>query len=288
MERTSTWAEESLDVLMALPGVRRCGIAVVEGGGRRLSFTSTEHAGERPASWCHVDAYDDVPLNTAVRSGHAVVGTMVQLRESHPDFVERQAGTGTAALAAVPLAVGQHVLGGFVLFYREPPAFGARSERELHALGARLAATLQEAQALHAAPPTSWAGAAPLGALDAQFAVAGDPAAVAPARRELRTTLARWDVDAETTETATLCMSELVTNAVVHAASGCWVHVTHHGGTLTVAVRNAGSPSDLPDPEVRDPLQVHGRGLQLVAALATRWGSGRDSAGFTAWFVLEA
>ena len=35
-------------------------------------------------------------------------------------------------------------------------------------------------------------------------------------------------------------------------------------------------------------MRVHGRGLQLVEALADRWGSERDAAGTTVWFVIEA
>jgi len=36
-----------------------------------------------------------------------------------------------------------------------------------------------------------------------------------------------------------------------------------------------------------DPLAVHGRGLQLVDAFSTRWGSELDAVGMTVWFVLE-
>ena len=127
----------------------------------------------------------------------------------------------------------------------------------------------------------------PAGAQVALFAVPSDPAAVGTARQELRAALSGWDVDRDMTETAALCMSELVTNAVVHAGSGCHVQVTWGAGALTVEVRNPGSPPDLPEPDQRDPWQVHGRGLQLVDALTSRWGSDRDVDGFSAWFVLE-
>jgi hypothetical protein len=36
-----------------------------------------------------------------------------------------------------------------------------------------------------------------------------------------------------------------------------------------------------------DPLRVFGRGLQLVGALADRWGSEHDDDGTTSWFSLE-
>jgi hypothetical protein len=59
-------------------------------------------------------------------------------------------------------------------------------------------------------------------------------------------------------------------------------------GVLTTTVRDGG-PSVVVDLSrlAVDPLAVHGRGLQLVDALSTRWGSELDAAGMTVWFVLE-
>lgn len=288
---THAWAEQSLDALTSLPGVRRAGLALLEGGGRRLNFTSAEHPGHRPVTWCRVDAYDDVPLNTAVRTGRAVVGDLGQLAESHPDFIERQRGTGTLALAAVPLVADGHTIGGFVLFYRHPPGFADGTLRDLAELGARLARALRRTRVTPAAEPEADLGAGmrtpPPGARVALFAVADDPAAVGPVRHEVRATLTAWGVDPDLVATAALCLSELVTNAVVHADTGCHVRVAWGDGALTVEVRNPGSPPALPAPDSSDPLQVHGRGLQLVDALTSRWGSERDPTGFSAWFVLE-
>lgn len=284
---THAWAEQSLDALTSLPGVRRAGLALLEGGGRRLNFTSAEHTGQRPATWCQVDAYDDVPLNTAVRSGRAVVGSLGQLEDSHPAFVERQRGTETAALAAVPLVADGHTLGAFILFYRQSPAFADAAVRELVDLGARLGEALRRTRAAQTGDLDARMRTPAAGAQVALFAVASDPAAVGTARQDLRAALSDWDVDRDLTETAALCMSELVTNAVVHAGSGCHVQVTWGAGALTIEVRNPGNPPDLPEPDQRDPWQVHGRGLQLVDALTSQWGSDRDVDGFSAWFVLE-
>jgi anti-sigma regulatory factor (Ser/Thr protein kinase) len=88
-------------------------------------------------------------------------------------------------------------------------------------------------------------------------------------------------------ETTALCLSELVTNAVVHGGAACHVQLAGEDGTLTVEVRNAGSPRDLPRLEVRDPMRGHGRGHQVVDALASQWGAARDGAGFSAWLVLR-
>jgi anti-sigma regulatory factor (Ser/Thr protein kinase) len=285
---TDAWAEHALDLLAALDGVRRAGLGVVEGGGRRLSFVSAEDAGAGLPPWCHVDAYDDVPLNTVVRSGRAVVGSLDQLEASHPVFVERQRDTGTVALAAVPIVDGRRTLGGFVLFYRELRPFGTEEVEQLSALGAELGRGLRRAQE----PPTPhadrWVPAEPsAGARVVQFSVAGDPAAVGPARHELRDALRDWDLDPDAIDRATLCLSELVTNAVVHAASGSWVRVTNDAGSVAVTVRSPGAPLPGLDHGVDDPLQVHGRGLQLVEALSSSWGSEVQGGGLTTWFVLD-
>ena len=50
--------------------------------------------------------------------------------------------------------------------------------------------------------------------------------------------------------------------------------------------RGGHAPDAAPDDDP-DPLRVHGRGLQLVEALADRWGSERDAVGTTVWFSLE-
>jgi anti-sigma regulatory factor (Ser/Thr protein kinase) len=284
---TTAWAEASLDALTALPGVRRAGIAVSEGGGRRHDFTSAEPPGAGPAAWCRIDAYDDVPLNTAIRSGRAVTGTLVELQKSHPAFVERQAGTGTTALAAVPLVAADRVIGGFVLFYREAPDFDSRGVADLVELGARLGEALHRIRTAHLGEVTDWVREPAPGAPVMRLTIGTEPAAVRSARQELRAALAGWGIDEDTAYTAAVCMSELVTNAVVHAASGCRVQVINDAGTVTVEVRDPGRGADLTPADVNDPLRVDGRGLQLVDGLASRWGSSRDSRGFSAWFVLD-
>jgi GAF domain-containing protein len=287
-DHTHAWAQDSLDRLTSLPGVRRAGVALMEGGGRQLNFTSAHRPGEEPAAWCQLDAYDDVPLNTAVRSGRAVVGSLGRLSRTHPAFVERQEGTGTRALAAVPLVSGGRTLGAYVVFYSTVPAFRDDEVAALSDLGASLGATLGEAQAHHLRTPGAAVRTAEPGSLVEEFWVPGDPAAVGPARRRLRDTLLLWEVDAESTGTAVLCMSELVTNAVVHSGSGCWVEVLNESAAITVAVRSAWSPQSVAEVGASDLMQVHGRGLQLVAELSARWGSEPDDDGLTAWFVLEA
>jgi anti-sigma regulatory factor (Ser/Thr protein kinase) len=84
-----------------------------------------------------------------------------------------------------------------------------------------------------------------------------------------------------------LCLSELVTNALIHTPTGCAVRVLLDDGVLTTTVRDAGASDAGTVEPLEDPLRVHGRGLQLVEAVAARWGSELDSVGTTVWFVLE-
>lgn len=125
------------------------------------------------------------------------------------------------------------------------------------------------------------------GAMVAVHTVPADPVAVSESRTFLRHTLENWDINDEVADTAVLCLSELVTNAVIHARAGCVVRVVLDQSILTVMVRDGGSTKVASTVPVDDPLQAYGRGLHLVDSLVTRWGSERDSAGTSVWFVLE-
>ncbi len=94
-----------------------------------------------------------------------------------------------------------------------------------------------------------------------------------------------WDIDDDTADSAILCLSEVVTNAVVHTGRPSEVRVLHDDGVLTVSVRDQGIGYSA-GPADTDPLRVHGRGLELVDALADRWGSDVDAVGMTVWFVF--
>ena len=284
----TTWAEDALASLSGLPAVRRVGLALTEGGGRRLRFTASDRDGDERLDWCHVDAYDDVPLNTAVRTGKPVLGALLDLSGRYAQFVERQRGTPTVALAAVPIASTGNALGGFVLFFDQPQPFDFSQRRGLYRVGEELGDALRRAQrgevrssvALSSEP-------VPGGALVAHHDVGPDPSAVGGARRFLRETLHDWAIDDDTTDSAVLCLSELVTNALIHTNAGCAVRVLLDQGVLTTTVRDNGARDAVPAEPLDDPLRVHGRGLHVVDALATRWGSDLDTVGTTVWFVLE-
>lgn len=90
---------------------------------------------------------------------------------------------------------------------------------------------------------------------------------------------------ADLADTAELLVSELVTNAVLHARSKIVVRVDVDGHRLRVEVRDDTANT----PQVR-PYGAHattGRGLLLVETLATRWGFKPQGAGKAVWFELE-
>ena len=284
----SAWARVALATVNELPGVHRAGLALPEGGGRRLRFTASERTNQERVEWCYIDAYDDVPLTTAVRTGAPVCGALDQLAARYADFVERQLGTTTVAVAAIPLVAASRTIGAFVLFFDQRQEFDALQRLELTRLGEDLGGELRRAQRTGAYPPTDTSDerTSP-GATFAVHDVAADPVAVSAARKFLRRTLDGWGIDDETTDTAVLCLSELVTNALIHARTGCAVRAVLEESALTVTVRDGGSPGAASTVPLDDPLRVHGRGLHLVDSLVTRWGSRRDSVGTTVWFVLE-
>ena len=115
---------------------------------------------------------------------------------------------------------------------------------------------------------------------------------VSGARAFITRTLAAADrgqrVDSDA---ATLLTSELVTNAIMHTASGATdgsvtiVVVDVPDGVL-IEVIDDGSPGT---PVVKgDLFAANGHGLYLVQQLAAQWGYLRHPAGTTVWFHLVA
>lgn len=100
------------------------------------------------------------------------------------------------------------------------------------------------------------------------------------ARRLVGTTLASWGA-MSSAEDAVFVVSELATNAVLHAQSGFTVSLERRGGVVRLSVGDA-SPRMAPAPE-RGALPVGGRGLHLVAALSSRWGQDVRPDGKLVW-----
>ena len=84
-------------------------------------------------------------------------------------------------------------------------------------------------------------------------------------------------------EAAALLASELAANAVVHANSGFEVRVARDGEAFRVEIVD-----DAPEMHValQEPSHEGGRGLQIVDALARRWGTDVMDREKVVWFEL--
>jgi anti-sigma regulatory factor (Ser/Thr protein kinase) len=87
-------------------------------------------------------------------------------------------------------------------------------------------------------------------------------------------------------ERVLLVVSELATNAVLHARTPFVVRMTGGGGSVRVAVFDTSAGH--PEPGAPDPTAVTGRGLGIVEALASRWGVESAADGKWVWAELAA
>ncbi len=110
-------------------------------------------------------------------------------------------------------------------------------------------------------------------------------AAVATARRMVVGFLSPG-IPEPTVRVAALLTSELVTNAVIHATTPFRLDVEVEGAVIGVAVSDCAA--GLAAPAYPRGAEEHGRGLQLVEALAARWGSETLVGGKRVWFELRA
>jgi serine/threonine-protein kinase RsbW len=114
---------------------------------------------------------------------------------------------------------------------------------------------------------------------------AAQPMQIAHARRFIAGVLSGFGA----AEDIVMCVCELASNAVLHSCS------REPGGQFTVRVsvspagRIRAEVVDRGGPWNPEPAQdeEHGRGLLIVAALATRWGVTGSEAGRSAWLELD-
>lgn len=184
-----TWARSALALLAAVPGAHRAGLALAEGGGRRLLFTASDRDDGHRVTWCEIDANEHVPLTHAVRTGEAVLGSLNDLAPLYRAFTDRQLPQ-TQALAFLPIVAAGHVQGGYALFFDAPQPFDQRQRSELEELGTRLGAGLRRVQrtTTHASRSLE-AEPVPHGARATTWSVAPEPRAVAQTRHLALSTL---------------------------------------------------------------------------------------------------
>lgn len=126
-------------------------------------------------------------------------------------------------------------------------------------------------------------------AVDHVCPVPHSPAAVPAVRGRVRTVFAEWGLPPDVTMDALLVVSELVTNALLHALPPAtlrlsWVRVDERRA-LRIEVTDAGRV--LPSRQSACP-DEHGRGVAIVTALSARCGIRVHTGGITRWADLLA
>ncbi len=112
-------------------------------------------------------------------------------------------------------------------------------------------------------------------------------ASIADVRHILRQLLSQWNVAEEITRAAELMASELLANALRHgqgsavAFSMMWL-----SGQLVLMVSDGSA--ELPVMRLADHDDESGRGLELVDATATTWGTTATRRGKAVWAVVSA
>ena len=113
-----------------------------------------------------------------------------------------------------------------------------------------------------------------------------EPASARACRRFLVAALEEWRAD-QFTDEAVLLLSELVTNAVVHAGTQIQVTIQLDGDVLRVEVRD--DNPRIPRVKHFSMLSGTGRGLALVAGTAQHWDvEPLPEGGKKVWFELHA
>lgn len=112
----------------------------------------------------------------------------------------------------------------------------------------------------------------------------GEPASVTAARHRLVDRLGTRGLDGDVLDTAALLLTEVVTNAVLHAGTDVTVRWSVDTGSVLVEVRDD-SPV-LPVRRDHDDDAVTGRGLELVELLAGAYGVRRTGTGKIVWFAV--
>lgn len=121
------------------------------------------------------------------------------------------------------------------------------------------------------------------------FELPARAASAAEARAHVRRLLGRWRLCDDVCGAAQVVISELVTNAVLHAGGGRIVcRLAPRASGVRLEVRDQGGSYGVPIRTVAGPEDECGRGLGLVAALSDAWGTEPSGAGFAVWATIGA
>lgn len=105
----------------------------------------------------------------------------------------------------------------------------------------------------------------------------------APAARKFVLGLG-WSDDSDMNSRLATVVSEIVTNAILHARTPFVVSVSSEPAAIRVEVTDGSS--SFPARRDYDPTQPAGRGLTIVDAMADRWGVAALPTGKTVWFEM--
>jgi anti-sigma regulatory factor (Ser/Thr protein kinase) len=121
--------------------------------------------------------------------------------------------------------------------------------------------------------------------LSAHFTLPPVRTSARAAREQLARLIAGWG-DEDARHAVSLLLSEVVTNAVLHARSSMTVHVEDEGDRLRVQVDDQSPVAPVRREAGTD--RPGGRGLRLLDALAAEWGVLTGSTGKSVWFEVRA
>ncbi|KQU70398.1 ATP-binding SpoIIE family protein phosphatase [Phycicoccus sp. Root101] len=128
-------------------------------------------------------------------------------------------------------------------------------------------------------------GRSPAGHRRCTIVVPPMPESVKAARDWARAQLTQWHVGESDQYTIVTGISELITNAVLHAGTESHLTMDLDSGQVSVTVADSGNRGE-PLLTGGESMAVRGRGLSLVRAISDAFGSHRTSAGTTVWFEV--
>lgn len=121
--------------------------------------------------------------------------------------------------------------------------------------------------------------------LTAALRLPGEPASVPQARRFVLRCLSEWSLE-HLCETTGLLVSEVVTNAVLHARTEILVQARDLGGAVEIRVSDGSRVA--PSQRRHSSDATTGRGVQLLSQLASTWEVVREPDGKTVRFTVAA
>lgn len=119
---------------------------------------------------------------------------------------------------------------------------------------------------------------------EAAARLAADPRSAGMARHFVDRTLKEWGLE-PAVDVVTLLVSELVTNAVLHAGSELEVSVQLRGDRIRVDVVD--NEPDSVKRRIADQDAQSGRGMDMVEMLAVAWGTDIRPGGKSVWFEVR-